>query len=251
MPLAVIAGMPNNKAREFKHRIDGSSTYGAWGLTWLPSRRNQAGLRIVWDDVMDIADASDASGVHILAYDKALSGRSRYEEEIRFRHRLVWLDHSRLYGEGRDEWWTQIKEKLLVEDSWRESVRPPDRRHALILPRGTFASRRDPWTTAQRAETPRAVDRAQSEINTFEEAYRRQGRWRDEHGQLFDSGGPEHGVAPENRRWKFTYHLSPGFHFDVQHEAGREFTVIDANGDDHSFREYTNVDSHGYVRGGQ
>ena len=251
MSLAVIGGMPNNKANEFKPRIDEMSTHGVWQLAWVPSRRSQAGLRTVWDEVQDIADRADASGVHILAYHKAPSERARYEEEIRFRHRLVWLDHSLLYGGDRDEWWTQIEEKLQLEETWRASVRPPDRRHALLLPRGTFASRRDPWTTAQRAVTQRTVARARGEIDEFEGAHRRQGRWRDENGLLFDSGGPEHGVAPENRRWKFTYQLSPGFHFDVRHDGGRGFTLIDASGEDRSFREYTNVDSHGYLRGGQ
>lgn len=251
MPLAVIAGMPNNKAREFRRRIDETSNHGTWRLAWVPSRKDQAGLRTAWDDVKKIVGAADASGVHILAYHKAQSERSRYEKQIRFRHRLVWLDHWLLYGEGRDEWWAQIEEKLQIEETWRESVRPPERRHALILPRGIFASRRDPWTTAQRAETPRAVARAHDEIDSFEEAHRDHGRWRDESGVLFDSGGAEHGVVPENRRWKFTYRLSPGFHFDVRHEAGRRFTVVDANGERQSFREYTNVDSHGHVRGGR
>ena len=251
MPLAVIAGMPNNKAREFKQLIDDTATYGTWNLAWLPSRGNQAGLRSVWGEVTDMADASDASGVHILAYDKSLSGRRRYEGEIRFRHRLVWLDHSLLFEGRDDEWWTQIEEKLRLEETWRGSVRPPNRGHALILPFGTFASRLDPWTTAQRARTQRMVGRARGEIDAFHRDHRYKGHWRDERGLVFDSAGPEHGIAPENRRWKFTYQLSPGFHFDVRHEAGRGFTVVDANGERQSFREYTNVDSHGHVRGGQ
>ncbi len=53
------------------------------------------------------------------------------------------------------------------------------------------------------------------------------------------------------RRWKFTYRLSPGFHFDVSHVAGRRFTLTDAHGERLSFEEYSNVDAHGYVRGGK
>ena len=251
MPLAVIAGMPNNKAHEFKRRIDDTSAHGTWRLAWAPSRGNQARLQTAWGEVKNIADAADTPGVHILAYHKAVSGRSCYEEEVRFRHRLVWLDHSLLYRGGGDEWWLDIEEKLQLEETWREGVRPSNRRHALILPRGTFASERDPWTTAQRAETEREVARAQGEIDAFGEDHRYRGLWRDQDALLFDPGGPEHGRASQSRRWKFTYQLSPDFHFDVRHEGGRRFTVVDANGEAQSFREYTNIDSHGYVRGGE
>ena len=251
MPLAIIAGMPNNKARQLKRRINETSAHGTWRLTWVPARKSQAELRTVWGEVKDIADAADASGVHILAYHKAVSGRSRYEEEIRFRHRLGWLNHSLLYSGSSDEWWLDIEERLRLEEKWRGVVRPSNQRHALVLPSVTFASSQDPWTTAQRAETDRTFARAQCEIDSFGEHHRHRGLWRDENALVFDSYGPEHGHAPQSRQWKFTYQLSPGFHFDVRHEHGRRFTVVDADSEIRSFREYTNVDAHGHVRGGQ
>ena len=169
MPLAIIAGMPNNKARELKVRIDDTPTHQAWRLVWVPSRQNQAGLRTVWGNVKAIADAADEPGVHILAYHKKVSGRGRYEEEIRFRHRLAWLDHSCLYSSVADEWWLAIEERLQLEQAWREGVRPSNQRHALILPRGTFTSSSDPWTTAHRADTERTVARARAAIAAFHE----------------------------------------------------------------------------------
>ena len=251
MPLAIIAGVPSGKAREFKLRIDEMSTHQAWRLAWVPSRQNQPGVRSVWRNVKDIADEADASGAHILAYHKAVSERGRYEKEIRFRHRLVWLDHSCLYSPVADEWWLDIEKRLRLEEMWRGEVRPSNQHDALILPYGTFASSQDPWTNAQRAETKRVIARAQAEIDAFRESHRHRGRWRDENALLFDSGGPEHGQSPQGRRWKFTYQLSPGFHFDVRHEREREFALVDADGESWSFREYTNVDAHGRVRGGR
>jgi len=251
MPRAIIAGMPNNKARELRQRIEKLATHQTWCLAWIPSRQNQAGLRTVWGDVKNVADGADAPGSHILAYHKSVSGRGRYEQEVRFRHRLIWLDHSLLYQGSGDEWWRDIEEKLQLEETWREHVRPPSRRHALILPRGTFASKHDPWVTAQRAETERDVARAHGQIKGFGEDHRQRAAWRDQNDLLFDPGGPEHGRVPLSRQWKFTYQLGPGFHFDVRHERGRSFTVTDANGDGRSFREYTNVDSHGHLRGGK
>ena len=251
MPLAIIAGMPNNKARQLKVRIDEKLTHQAWRFVWVPSRQNQAGLRTVWGNVRNIADAADEPGVHILAYHKRVSERGRYEKEIRFRHRLVWLDHSSLYSPVADEWWLHIEERLQLEESWREGVRPSNRRHALILPQGTFTSSSDPWTTAQRADTERTVARAHAAIAAFRERHRHHGRWTDDRGLAFEPGGAEHGQAPLDRRWKFTYRLSPGFHFDVSHLGGRRFTLVDAGGEQLIFREYSNVDAHGYVRGGK
>ena len=250
MPLAIIAGMPINKARQLKRSIDELTTHGTWRLAWVPARKNQAGLQNVWGKVKDIADAADATGVHILAYHKTVSERSRYEEEIRFRHRLGWLHHSLLYSGKSDEWWLDIKERLRLEETWRGSVRPSNQHHALVLPGVTFASNKDPWTTAQRAETDRVIARAQREIEAFGE-YHRHGRvWRDDSALLFDSYGPDHGHAPQSRQWKFTFKLSPGFHFDVSHELGREFTVVDVGGTTRSFKKYTNVGAHGHVRDG-
>ena len=243
--------MPTGKARGFKLRIDGTSTHDAWRLRWVHARQDQADLQAVWGAVMNIANTADATGAHILAYHKTVSERSRYEEAVRFRHRLVWLNHSCLYSQVAAEWWLDIEQRLRLEETWRENVRPSHHRHALILPSGTFASIRDPWTTAQRAETERAVSRAQSEIEAFDKCHRRQGGWRDERDLLFESRGPEHGQAPLGRRWKFTYQLSHGIHFDVRHERGRRFTLVDADGVRQSFRDYTNVDTHGHVRGGQ
>ena len=243
--------MPTSRARRFEQRIASTSTYQAWRLKWVPSRHDQAGIQAVWRTVMDIADATDAAGAHILAYHKAVSDRRRYETAVRFRHRLVWLDHSCLYSPNADRWWLDIEQRLRLEETWREDVRPSHHRHALILPRGTFASCRDPWTTAQRAVKERTISRARSEIEAFARRHRHQGYWRDERELLFDSHGPEHGQAPLVRRWKFTYQLSPGFHFDVRHEHGRRFTLVDADGVSQSFRTYSNVDAHGHVRGGR
>lgn len=251
MPLAIIAGMPNNKARELRARIDNTPTHQSWRLVWVPSRQNQAGLETVWGNVKDIADVADEPGVHILAYHKKVSGRRLYEGDVRFRHRLIWLDHSCLYSPVADEWWLDIEDRLRLEDAWRAGVRPSNPRHALILPRGTFTSSSDPWKTAQRADTERTVSRARAAIDAFRERHLRQRWWRGERDLAFDPGGAEHGQAPLGRRWKFTYRLSPGFHFDVSHVEGRRFTLTDAHGKRLIFEEYSNVDAHGYVRGGR
>lgn len=125
MPRAIIDGMPNNKARELRQRIGNLATHETWLLGWIPSRRNQAGLRTVWSDVKNMADGADEPGAHILAYPKQVSGRSHYEEQIRFRHPLIWLNHSLLYQGSGDEWWLHIEKKLQRECDSPASRRRP------------------------------------------------------------------------------------------------------------------------------
>lgn len=251
MALAVIAGMPRARAAALRDRIAGTQTIEEWSVAWVPSRTDQAELQTCWRDVKDAADAADGSGVHILAYHKDTNDRGQFEKEVRFKHRIVWLDHAWLYDHASDRWWGEIEERLRLEELWRERVRPLSHHHALILPSPTFSAERDPWTIAQRAETEDEFARAQDEIRIFVERYQHRGVWRDDAALLFDSGGAQHGKAPTDRRWKFTHQLPPSFHFDVKHEKRRAFSLVDAEGIRQDFREYTNVDAHGYVRGGR
>lgn len=243
--------MPSGKARKFAAVIDEKRSYEDWSLVWVPARKNQEDLSTCWNRVMEEAFAASEAGAHLFAYHRAVSERGRYEKAVRFRHRLIWLDHSCLYPPSTDEWWLEIEERLRLEDGWRRRIRPTSHHHALILPSRTFQSSLDPWTTAQRAETERACARAQAEIDAFGGGHRYQGKWRDHRSLLFDSGGANHGNAPEDRRWKFTFQLPSGFHFDVTHERGQQFSLVDAGGRRHRFRKYTNVDAHGHIRGGE
>ncbi len=248
MPLAIIAGMPVGKAREFESRIDHKAAHEGWSLAWVHARKDQPELRHCWHEVEKIVGDADEDGVHILAYAKGKEERRRYEKEVRFRHRLIWLDHSNLYSYPEEAWWLEIEERLRLESAWRTDVRPPNQHHALVLPSGTFVSARDPWTKAQRAQTDAELDQVRAEIRMFSERHRYQGFWRDDNSLLFDSGGAQHGQAPSGRRWKFTHQLPAGFHFDVQHEDGRSFSFMDADRIRQTFRDYANVDAHGNVR---
>jgi len=257
MPLAIVAGMPKNQARRFKQQIVETGTYREWDLRWVPSRRNQADLSSCWDQAVSIADAASESGAHIFAYHKATGQRDQYEREVLFRHRLVWLDHRSIFDSESDQWLLDIKERLQLEDVWREDVRPRHYSHALILPSEKFTPHRkfavsyNPWTLAQRADTKRKISHARSAIDEFEERHKHKDGWRDEQGLIFASRGPFHGKPTLRLRWKFTHKLQSGFHFDVKHEKGRSFAMeTDESGEMTSFK-HTNVDAHGHVRGGQ
>ena len=65
--------------------------------------------------------------------------------------------------------------------------------------------------------------------------------------------GPQHGEhdLPSWRRQKLGFLLSNGFHFDVKHDAGASFQLPDQDGEQHKYSRYTNVDPHGFLRGGR
>lgn len=251
LPLAIVAGMPLNKAREFRVRISNIAPPEGWNLEWVPSRTHRAELKGIWDHVTDLANNADAAGVHILAYHKQGSDRKNYPRQIRYRHRLAWLCISCLYGQDGGDWWLDIEERLRLEGAWRESVRPDHHNHPLILPSESFASTLDPWTVAQRAGSERRISRARAAVDQFLSRHRHPEGWKDDRDLIFDAGGPPHGQAPQDRRWKFTRKLPPGFHFDVKHEQGRRFRLRTAGGETGFFDHYTNVDAHGHVRGGR
>ena len=82
--------------------------------------------------------------------------------------------------------------------------------------------------------------------------HRKETIWRDSR-ELDFRRGPSHGGRhlPKRRRRKLTFNLPDGFHFDVRHRAGRPFHVSDEAGTTRRFTEYTNIDPHGFVRGGR
>ena len=58
------------------------------------------------------------------------------------------------------------------------------------------------------------------------------------------------GVRP-GMRWKFTFQVPDGFHYNVVHSRGGGFEIPNENGIPQRFRKRTNVDCHGFVRGGR
>lgn len=63
--------------------------------------------------------------------------------------------------------------------------------------------------------------------------------------------GPKHGLRVEERfRWKFSWRIEAGFHYDACHARGSECSMRDWEGRSHSMRRdgHLNVDTHGRFR---
>ena len=96
------------------------------------------------------------------------------------------------------------------------------------------------------------LDAVQEVVGRFKDHHRKKMIWRDSR-ELDFRRGPSHGGRhlPKRRRCKLTFNLPDGYHFDVRHRAGRPFHVSDEAGTTRRFTEYTNIDPHGFVRGGR
>ncbi len=95
------------------------------------------------------------------------------------------------------------------------------------------------------------MQHVQDAVLRFRDLYFKKHAWRDEKGLTF-SRGPNHGGLhlPPWRRKKLTFNLPNGFHFDVRRGERRSFDICDELGRKHNFEKYTNIDPHGYLRGG-
>jgi len=244
--IAGTAGWLAYRHRGYKIAIDG------WEVYLLPSRTQKADLRSCWGDVLAVADASTHGGAHILAHHNVFRERDRFDAEVYGRHRLLWLEKIDFDHYGTESFAARVAELVGFEELWRESIRPRDPRSPLILPERSFnTAYGDMWRLAQRVRSTRGdVHEVVSVMERFREDHYSKGYWVDEGGKVFNPAA-KHGIhVASARQWKFAYEVPPGFHFDVRRERGGEFSICDQEGVFRRFSTYTNVDCHGYIRGG-
>ena len=250
-PLALIAGIPHGLYKRVREK---PACHG-WRVQVIPAHPKQAGLRSIWNRVMRDADDSDADGVHLLLAHHRDDERSEFERMVCGSYRVIWISRelSRRYGTG--EFKEEIRAALQFEDRWRATIRPAID-SPLLLPETAFSASEpviDMWRRAKKVCQERdGLDAVQKVVGRFKRLHRKETIWRDTR-ELDFSRGPSHGGRhlPKWRRCKFTFNLPDGYHFDVKHRAGRPLHVSDEAGTTRHFIEYTNIDPHGYVRGGR
>ena len=255
-PMAIVAGVSVESYR----RSDWRPERTGWRTRVIPgAERRHGNLAKIWKRLLDFgdecADGTDA-GVHLLLAHDRENERPRFRRELRRRSfRAVWLDRrlSNQYGSG--DFCDAIQALLEFEEQWREGLRP-DLNSPVLLPASAFgagANVRDTWTRVQDVVIGRdRIDAVRGLIRGFVRAHRRHSGWIDESRLLFCRGAPHgmHGL-PAWRRQKLGFRLPDGFHFDVVHERDRTFQLKDQEGRPRKFDAYTNVDPHGFVRGGR
>ena len=254
-PVAVVAGVSLGSYR----RSDWRPARDGWVIDVLPGREQRHGsLKGIWQRVLrhgdERSDGTDA-GVHfVLAHDRE-EERPAFRGELRGRSlRTVWLQRPLSTRYGSTEFRRAIDDVLAFEERWRGRIRP-HLNSPLLLPESAFEAEtnvRDTWLRAHDVVTGHdnieAVDRS---IERFVRVHRQGSGWLDVRRLRFNRGVPHgmHGL-PGWRRQKLGSRLPDGFHFDVNSDRGRSFRLRDRDGSQHEFDAYTNVDPHGFIRGG-
>ena len=249
--LALIAGIPLGAYRRRPER----PTFEQWRVRVIPSsHHSKAKLDGIWTRVMRSAEAAAADGVHLILAHYRDDERPKFEDEASKSFRVVWLSRGIAQSYGAKAFDEAIGKALSFEDDWRRSLRPSID-SPLLLPETAFSAEMgvaDMWRRAMRVREDRdSIAAVANMIGRFRERHRRSEKWRDVENLTF-ARGPSHGGQhlPGWRRMKLTFRLPDGFHFDVRHDANRAFFVRNESGQALKFQRYTNIDAHGYIRGG-
>jgi hypothetical protein len=249
----IIAGVSQGlvtRHKGYRLPIDG------WEVLFCHSRSFKSDLKTCWKEVLKLADESSHDGAHIIAFHSLAEERPEFEDTVYGRHRLVWPDQSRLADYGTTAFLDLVSSLVQFEEQWRAHVRPRNTTSPVILPESSFEAAHqlcDVWRRAHRVRL--GHDRLMvvgDLMRRFRGEHYSKGCWVDTRARRFDPRGARHGLhCPAERRWKFTFEVPLGFHFDVTTGGGGAFSLRDAEGTVCTYTAYANVDCHGYVRGGR
>lgn len=253
IPLAVVAGIPLAPYRQARIR----PVREGWEVRVIPgNQRRRADLRGVWAHVLKVVDQARADGVHlILSHDRENERRKFLELKSRS-YRAVWLPRTLSADYGQPAFNTAIDDILAFEECWRGRIRPGIS-SPLLLPETAFSAQpsvSDVWDRARNVhESARdSLDAIENALTQFRREHWRRTAWRDADELVFTRGSlhGSHGLAAWQNK-KLTFGLPAGFHFDVKHRRSRGFSVSDQHWVSHTFNQYTNIDPHGFIRGGR
>ena len=205
---------------------------------------------------MSVVDQELADGVHLILSHDREDERPKFFELKSRSYRATWLTRplSKKYGEP--EFTGAIDDILAFEECWRARIRP-GLSSPLLLPETAFSAQSSVSNVWDRARTIHAardsLDAIENALNRFRTEHRRRTGWHDSNQLVFARDTASHGgYRLEPWRYKkLTFQLPDGYHFDVTHLEGRRFSVLDQYEVSHRFSEYTNIDPHGFIRGGR
>ena len=206
---------------------------------------------------------------HLLCFSKQ-EGKTRQSiaKQIQQFYRFRWLDNNLLGLASSDNLQlVQALNKVLDEESqWAHLVQPKSVSSPLLLPECCFVAGvkvRGMWEFAIKYGDIGNIKSAAALIEKFADIhwkrslekghYAARYKWVDTESIAFDTEGERHAQASPPRSRKYSYLITPGFHFDVKHESDAAFTVCDFENQNRKCpkNKYVNIDPHGVVTHGE
>ena len=170
---------------------------------------------------------------------------------------------ARLWQPLRDVKWEDLKARLReivsLDEKWLAELCPSDLRHALLLPPTVFRTnkRTDKYWHTCDAYSEKGITRAKALLEAVEREHRKKDRdgqrsWIDADDRRYKVDPSKHARTQDDRAgersFRFCFEIPPGFHYDVEHEAGRPFSVpIDGHSE---LVTHCNVSPRGGIRRG-
>ena len=251
LPRAIIAGI----ARGSYQRCGWRPRRGGWSIRVLPGQDLRRGdLGSIWKRVLNEWDKGPDAGIHLLLAHDMEDERPEFHELKCWSCRASWLPRELSNRYGSDAFSQAIDEFLSFEEEWRYRLRP-SLNSPLLLPKSAFSadpSVKDTWKRVRTVNRQRDdIEAVERSVARFNDRHRRNGVWCDSRELEFRHGVHHgyHGLSSW-RKQKFTFHFPDGFHFDVKHYRDRKFSLDDRKGKLQQFARYTNIDPHGFTRGG-
>lgn len=251
-PLALIAGISLGSYSRYRRQYPQRD---GWSIRVLPSRIHGRGdLRGIWKRVLHEWDNGPNAGTHLLLAHDREDERPGFQELKRRSCRAIWLPRELSNRYGTDVFAKAIEEFLEFEEQWRSRLRP-GLNSPLLLPQTAFSPHRsvkDIWKRVRAVHSRHdSIEAVEKSISRFYQHHRADGAWCDSRELAFSHDGYHgHHDLPAWRRRKLTFRFPDGFHFDVKHIRDRDFHLHDQEGKPKHFVRYTNVDPHGFLRGG-
>lgn len=265
MPSALILGIQLSAVQRIEAalRSDGSGYAEGWKVDYIPAFRR--GKEIRGNEVKAaLRKAEEMGGAHVMGFSKQ-DGKLRkvIARSIKPYFRFRWLHNSAMSLYGKPSQFVDFVNSILEEEEvWIQKVRPSDERSPLLLPEPCFAvphPLRLMWSEAAEYGSTERYEAIERRVEEFRDAHWYQvtsgaRQWKDARSLVFSRADlrQRHGAAPHPRGFKYSYAIPEGFHYDVTHEHGSKFKLIDMEGKEHrlSANGYINIYPHGYARGG-
>ena len=212
-------------------------------------------LRAIWNRVLQAWNNGPNAGTHLLLAHDTEDERPGFIELRHRSFRATWLPRELSNRYGSKAFTQAIDEVLKFEEQWRSRLQPSVN-SPLLLPQTAFSAHPSVKDTWKRVRTVNSlhdtIEAVEHSISRFSQYHRRNRVWCDSRELAFSRCAYHgHHDLPAWRRQKFTFHFPDGFHFDVKHVRDHRFSVYDQEGVPKQFIRYTNVDPHGFLRGGR
>ncbi|NMM14944.1 MAG: hypothetical protein HHJ17_15595 [Rhodoferax sp.] len=258
--VALLAGIPQKLVRQAKAAVKAipEQMLAGWDIRVFPAKGENP--EITDADLPDLLQrAANADGAHIIGFHQT-GGQGRVAVALRTHFRFRWGSNEMLWSVAGslDQFREHVESILMEEARWREHVMPADKSSPLILPKKVFeplAGHADIWEECEMFNR---------EVEHFEQLSKKIKHFAKEHTKPYQANqpsymvdrdrlvwkdkGPYYAKAPFPRQWKYSLHVGEAFHYDVEHQQGREFTLTDTSGTANSIKptKHINIDCHGF-----